>query len=129
MPDRLSASDICLLYSHEKGFSNAVIEGMWAGLPMIVTNVGGNAEGVIDGETGLVVPPRDPLAFADAIVRRASDPQLRRKYGERARRRMERNFTLSGCVAAYEAMCLGLLAGKLPDEIAEIRHRYTTSTD
>jgi len=63
VPDLLSASDICLLYSHEKGFSNAVIEGMWAGLPMIVTNVGGNAEGVIDGETGLVAPSARSVSF------------------------------------------------------------------
>jgi glycosyltransferase involved in cell wall biosynthesis len=122
VPDLLSASDVGLLSSHEEGFSNAVIEGMQAGLPMIVTDVGGNAEAVIDGETGLVVPPRDPSAFANAIVRLASDAQLRRNYGNKGRRRVEQYFTLDGCVAAYEATYLGLLAGKSPSEIAEIRY-------
>ncbi|MBK8523307.1 MAG: glycosyltransferase [Betaproteobacteria bacterium] len=60
VPDLLAASDIGVLASHEEGFSNAVIEGMAAGLPMVVSDVGGNAEAVIDGECGHVVPARDP---------------------------------------------------------------------
>jgi glycosyltransferase involved in cell wall biosynthesis len=123
VPDLLSASDVGFSSSHEEGFSNAVLEGMRAGLPMIVTNVGGNAEAVINGETGFVVPSRDPPAFADAILRLASDPQLRRSFGANGRRRVERYFSLSGCVAAYEALYSGLVAGKLPNDIEEIRYR------
>jgi glycosyltransferase involved in cell wall biosynthesis len=123
VPDLLSAGDIGLSSSHEEGFSNAVLEGMRSGLPMIVTNVGGNAEAVVNGETGLVVPPRDPPAFADAILRLASDPQLRRSFGANGRRRVEQCFALSSCVAAYEALYSGLVAGKLPNNIEEIRYR------
>jgi glycosyltransferase involved in cell wall biosynthesis len=122
IPDLLNASDIAILASHQEGFSNAVIEGMQAGLPMIVTKVGGNAEAVVDGETGLVVAPRDPDALAAAILRLASDGELRQRYGEAGRRRVEAHFSLEACVAAYEALYGGLLDGKTPDQIAEVRY-------
>jgi glycosyltransferase involved in cell wall biosynthesis len=122
LPDLLGASDIGLLSSHEEGFSNAVLEGMWAGLPMIVTDVGGNAEAVINGETGLVVPARDPIALGHAILRLASDPDARRAFGESGRRRVDRYFTLSSCVASYEALYSGLQAGKLPGDIEQVRY-------
>jgi glycosyltransferase involved in cell wall biosynthesis len=60
----------------------AIVEGMQVGLPMIVTDIGGNAEAVIDGDTGLVVAPHNPDALAAAILRLASDGELRRRYGE-----------------------------------------------
>jgi glycosyltransferase involved in cell wall biosynthesis len=123
VPDLLNASNVGLLSSHEEGFSNAILEGMRAGLPMIVTDVGGNAEAVINEETGLVVPPRDPLALGNAILRLASDPLLRRAFGEKGRQRIEQYFTLQRCVMAYEAMYSELLAGKLPGDIEEIRYR------
>jgi glycosyltransferase involved in cell wall biosynthesis len=122
IPDLLNASDIAILASHQEGFSNAVIEGMQAGLPMIVTDVGGNAEAVIDGETGLVVAPRDPDALAEAILRLVSDAALRRRYGEAGRRRVAAHFSLAACVAAYEALYDGLLDGKTPAEIAQLRY-------
>ncbi len=100
----LRASDIGLLCSHEEGFSNSVLEGMAAGLPMIVTDVGGNAEAVLDGETGLVVPPRDPVALARAILRLATADEQRRRLGAAGRRRVEREFLMKACVEAYEGV-------------------------
>jgi glycosyltransferase involved in cell wall biosynthesis len=123
IPDLLRASDIALLASHQEGFSNAIIEGMQAGLPMIVTDVGGNAEAVIDGETGLVVAPRNPEAMADAILSLAGDGELRQRLGEAGRRRVEAHFSLEACVAAYEALYCGLLAGKTPGEIPQVRYK------
>ena len=122
IPDLLNASDIGVLASHQEGFSNAIIEGMQAGLPMIVTDVGGNAEAVVDGETGIVVAPRDPDALADAILRLACDGELRQRYGEAGRRRVEAHFSLEACVGAYEALYRGLLAGKRPGEIPQVRY-------
>ena len=55
----LNACDIGVLCSHQEGFSNSVLEGMASGLPMIVTDVGGNAEAVLNGKSGIVVPPHD----------------------------------------------------------------------
>ncbi|MCV5649166.1 glycosyltransferase, partial [Escherichia coli] len=54
----LPAADIALLVSHQEGFSNALIEAMGQGLPTIATAVGGNLDAVVDGETGLLTPPR-----------------------------------------------------------------------
>jgi glycosyltransferase involved in cell wall biosynthesis len=122
----LVASDVGLLASHQEGFSNAVIEAMYAGLPMIVTDVGGNAEAVVDGETGIVAPPHDPVSFGEAIVRLARDPALRRSYGAAGRRRVEAHFSLDVCVSRYEALYRGLLAGKSPRDIPEIHNGVLT---
>jgi len=59
--------DLFVLPSHEEGFSNALLEAMAAGLAVVATNVGGNAEALEDGRFGLLVPARDPAALARAI--------------------------------------------------------------
>lgn len=109
VPDILRASDIGLLCSHEEGFSNAVLEGMACGLPMIVTRVGGNPEAVVDGATGLVVAPHDPAGLAAAICQLAGAPQTRQQFGFAGRRRVVENFSLDSCVDRYEALYEGLL--------------------
>jgi glycosyltransferase involved in cell wall biosynthesis len=96
-----AAADFGLLTSREEGFSNVVLEGMAAGLPMIVTAVGGNPEAVLDGETGLVVPSRNPTAIGDAILRLALDPDLRRRLGEAGRNRVRNEFSIERCVTAH----------------------------
>jgi glycosyltransferase involved in cell wall biosynthesis len=116
----LAASDVGLLCSHQEGFANAILEAMAAGLPMIVTNVGGNAEAVLDGVTGLIVPPHDPQALARSIVHLARDPKLRQRYGGAGRERVESHFLLDTCVAKYEALYGGLLRGKTPRDIPEV---------
>lgn len=116
----LSVSDVGLLCSHEEGFSNAILEAMAAGLPMIVTNVGGNAEAVLDGETGLVVPPRDPRALAAAIIRLAGDSGLRQRFGSASYDRAVSQFSLDACIAKYEALYRGLLDDKMPSEVLEL---------
>jgi glycosyltransferase involved in cell wall biosynthesis len=105
----LNASDVGILCSHEEGFSNAVLEGMAAGLPMIVTDVGGNPEAVADGESGLVVPPKDPPRLAQAILRLANDSDLRARLGKAAKQRVADHFTLDRCVANYDALYRALL--------------------
>ncbi|MGB7888000.1 MAG: glycosyltransferase, partial [Xanthobacteraceae bacterium] len=85
----LSASDIFVLPSHQEGFSNALLEAMAARLPAVATAVGGNIDAVADNETGLLVPVRDPRALAAAILRLAQNPDLRRSFGDAARRRVE----------------------------------------
>lgn len=104
VPDLLAASDIGVLASHEEGFSNAVIEGMAAGLPMVVSDVGGNAEAVTDGECGHVVPARAPAALAQALADLIGDAGRRQTMGEAARCRVAASFSLDASVAAYESL-------------------------
>ena len=109
VPSVLAAADIGLLTSHHEGFSNSVLEGMGAGLPMVVTRVGGNVEAVVDGVTGYTISPGDTAAFGSAIVALAQSAELRRRFGEAGRRRVAENFTLDRCVAQYQRLYLGLL--------------------
>jgi glycosyltransferase involved in cell wall biosynthesis len=121
VPDLLCSSDIGVLSSHEEGFSNAILESMAAGLPMIATNVGGNPEAIIDGETGFIVPPYDPKRMSDAIIRLSADAGLRVRMGVMAADRVEKNFGLDACTSRYEELYGGLLQGRNPGEIRSIR--------
>lgn len=114
----LGAADMSILASHEEGFSNAVIEAMGAGLPLVVTDVGGNAEAVVDGETGFVVPPHNPDLLAPAILRLATDPDLRRRFGAAGQARADALFTLDACVDRYETFYRGLMRGASPADLA-----------
>lgn len=120
IPELLGASDIGLSCSHEEGFSNAVLEGMAIGLPMIVTRVGGNPEAIDDGATGFVVPPRDPVSLADAIVRLGKDPGLRATFGHAGKNRVATEYSLDHCVEQYEALYLALLEGRRPMDVPGI---------
>ena len=111
IPELLGLSDIGLNASHEEGFSNAVIEGMAAGMPMLVTDVGGNREAVPDGVAGLVVPPRDPQVLAAALARLAGDSELRRRLGAVAQERAKIRFSLSTCVGHYLDAYRALMSG------------------
>ena len=97
-----SASDIGILCSHEEGFSNAILEAMAVGLPMVVTNVGGNAEAVQDKVTGLVVEPKNPEHLSEALLTLSLSPEQRKIYGSAGKKRVYENFTLSQCVDQYE---------------------------
>lgn len=121
IPDLLRCTDISLLSSHQEGFSNSVLEAMAAGIPSIVTNVGGNTEAIADGETGIVVPARDPERLAAAIEKLATDEALRLRMGRKARVIVEEKFDLATCVARYECLYDGLIAGRQPAEIDGIR--------
>lgn len=121
--DYLCAAHIGVLASHEEGFSNAVLEGMAAALPMIVTAVGGNPEAVIDGVCGRVVAPRDPEALAQAILELARDPERRKTMGCAARERVACLFSLDRCVALYRELYGDLAAGIAPPIPAEAHYR------
>lgn len=98
----LKCADIGLLTSHEEGFSNAVLEGMASGLPMVVTDVGGNAEAVLSGENGYVVAPHAPAQLAEALETLLHDSQLRTRFGQHSFERQQKLFTRKACVDAYQ---------------------------
>jgi glycosyltransferase involved in cell wall biosynthesis len=106
-----AAADFAVLSSWEEGFSNVILEAMTAGLPMIVTDVGGNAEAVLHEETGLVVPPHNPQALGQAILRLARDPELGQRLGDAGRTRVRQEFSIERCVNAHHALYEELLEG------------------
>lgn len=105
----LAASDVGILVSHQEGFSNAILEYMSARLPVIATDVGGNGEAVVDGETGFIVQPRDPASIAAAIGRLAGDAKMRHAFGEAGRARVEAMFSNARCISDYVSLYQELL--------------------
>lgn len=97
----ISASDIGVLCSHEEGFSNAILEKMAAGLPMVVTDVGGNAEAVADMQNGFVVPSKNPELLAQSLLTIILSSNLREKYGALSRERVQQHFSLDKCINSY----------------------------
>jgi len=112
--DYLAAADIGVLASHEEGFSNAILEGMSAGLSMVVTDVGGNAEAVVDGECGRVVPAQAPAELGAALLEFALDPARRAACGERARARVAGHFSEARCIELYRELYRRLAEGVSP---------------
>lgn len=82
-----------VLSSRSEGLGLVVVEAMAAGRPVVATRVGGVPEVVVDGETGLLVPPEDPGALVAAIRRLLTDPDLAARMGEAGRRRAEVVFS------------------------------------
>lgn len=97
----LKAANLGILASHEEGFSNAILEYMAAGLPVVATNVGGNPEAVLDGQTGFIVPPKDPKSLSEAILKLAGDSKLCTSFGVKGQERLAKEFSRDACVAKY----------------------------
>jgi len=108
----LGGLDVFVLPSHVEGMSNGLLEAMAAGLPAVVTDVGGNAEVVVDGETGFVVPARRPELLAAAISTLLKDPERARAMGAAGRARVAAEFTVEAMLARLERLYRDLLAGK-----------------
>ncbi len=101
----LFSADIGVLCPFKnEGFSNAILEGMTAGLPMVVTDIGGNKEAVINGKTGYVVEPRHTDSLAAAILDLANNLSKAKQFGEAGQKRVKESFSLSACVDAYEKL-------------------------
>lgn len=104
MPAWYWEADIFCLPSWWEAMPLTVLEAMASGLPVVATDVGDVSDVVLDGVTGLVVPPRDPAALAAALDRLLGDADLRRKMGAAGRRRVEAHFRLSGAISSIEAL-------------------------
>jgi glycosyltransferase involved in cell wall biosynthesis len=85
VPRLLAGCDIAVLPSKAEGLPNAVLEYLAAGLPTVASRVGGNAEIIQDGKTGLLVPPGDSSALSDAVLRLLRDPDFAVNLGKRGR--------------------------------------------
>ena len=92
------------LPSLAEGISNTILEAMASALPILATNVGGNADLVIPGLTGHIVQSADPRAMALRMVELASDPELARGMGQAGRQRAQAAFSMQAMVSAYQAV-------------------------
>jgi glycosyltransferase involved in cell wall biosynthesis len=94
IPDLLSICDMMVLPSLYEGLPLSILEAMAAGKPVIATNIGGTNEAVIDGETGLLVPPADPPALAAAIRKLIGNPLLAGKLAAAGKAEVHREFSV-----------------------------------
>jgi sugar transferase (PEP-CTERM/EpsH1 system associated) len=101
IPRLLQNMDIFVLPSEAEGISNTILEAMATGLPVIATRVGGNAELVLEGKTGWLIPAKDPHALALAILAYLQDRRTMRSHGEAGRKRVEKEFSMQAMVEHY----------------------------
>lgn len=100
----LAALDVFALTSRSEGLNNTILEAMAAGLPVVATRVGGADEMVVDGVTGLLVPPESPEKLAGALRRLLTDASMKSSMGKAGRTRAEMDFDLARTVLKYERL-------------------------
>ena len=108
----LQQSDIFILASLSEGISNAVLEAMACGLPVVTTECGGMREAVTDGVEGFVVPVRDPAVMARALTDLCRDAELRRRAGAAARARVLHEFTLDQQIDKWMELYRAVLSSR-----------------
>jgi D-inositol-3-phosphate glycosyltransferase len=96
LPRYFAAADVCVVPSHYEPFGLVAIEAMASGTPVVASDVGGLQYTVVHEETGLLAPPRDEVAFREAIDRLLMNPQFRTELGRKARTRVESKFSWDG---------------------------------
>lgn len=109
VPDVLALFDIFALPSLGEHFGRVLIEAMAMARAVVATDAGGVPEIVIQGETGLLVPPAQPRPLAEAVLALLKDPALAARLGAAGRRRAETEFSLARHVEAVEALYRALL--------------------
>ncbi|HEY6564054.1 MAG TPA: glycosyltransferase family 4 protein [Pirellulaceae bacterium] len=99
------ATDVVVSPSLLEGMQVALLEAMSAGRPIVATAIGGTPDAIVDGETGLLVPPADPHALAQAVIRLFHDPSLRRRLGASGRQRLESQFDVRVVAEKFLSIC------------------------
>lgn len=110
--DYLARMSVGCLTSLSEGFSNAIMEYMAVGLPIVATAVGGNGEAIAEGETGYLVRERTPEALAGPIIRLLQNEELRAGMGRRGLERCRENFEIGITIRSLEDFYVSLLQAK-----------------
>jgi glycosyltransferase involved in cell wall biosynthesis len=121
VPDLLANAGFFLSSSRTEGVSLTLLEAMGIGLPIVTTTVGGNPEVVVEGVTGLLVPPENPEALAAAIVRMCESQASWKSMAAAARERVETMFDITTTVRAYEDLYADCLREKRPSKGIRVR--------
>ena len=120
--DFLNSFDVFVLPSLWEGFPNVLLEAMACARPVIATSVEGTVELVVDGVTGILVPPRNSNALARAMLQMLDNRDLIGQYGVNGRRRVEREFSLRKQIREFEALYDSFNAALLAKESPEYSH-------
>ena len=110
--DWLAGMRIGCLTSISEGFSNAIMEYMAAGLPVVAIDVGGNRDAIVHGETGFLVPERSPEAFAQPLIELLRNEELRARMGANGFRRCQELFEVGKTIGQLEALYESLIAAR-----------------
>ena len=108
----LPAFDVFVLPSVVEGMSNALLEAMATARPVVATDVGGNGEVVVDGETGFLVKSGDSAPLAGAVIKLIGAPEMAAEMGAAGRRRVIERYRVDVMVRSIEAMYDALLEDK-----------------
>ncbi len=125
----LRGFDVFVISSIIEGMPNALLEALARERPVVATRVGGIPEIVAHGESGLLVPPADPPAMAEAILRLLDDPRLASAYGAAGRRTVEARYGLDAMAARFTALYEELAAARglaIPDAQPSMAARVAT---
>jgi len=109
VPDILHAGDVFVFPSRWEGFPVAVMEAMAAGLPVVASDVGGISELVQEGKTGMLVPPKDPIALFESLRKLLNDRDFRQRMGIEGKNRIRRDFQLEKMVVNTEQVYMEVL--------------------
>jgi len=106
----LALADVSVLPSEREGFSNAIVESLAAGVPVVASDIGGNREAVVHGESGLLVAPDDVRGLTQALKTVLADDALRQRMSQAARQRAQR-FSLDRMLDETRRLYLEMLVG------------------
>lgn len=115
-----AAADVCVVPSHYEPFGLVAIEAMASGTPVVASDVGGLKYTVVNEETGLLAPPKNDEAFANAIARILNDSQWRDCLGKAARKRVESQFSWNGVAKQLDELYL--------EELGKLHQEFLTSS-
>lgn len=121
VPEILAGSDLFVLSSLWEGMPLTVVEAMAAARPMVLTDVGANAELIAHGEQGLIVPPNDAQALADAIIALLADGETRARFGRVAREQVRWRFSMETYTRQHEALYTALATKRRFVPISAVR--------
>lgn len=109
VPDLLASATVSVMPSLNEALSNVLLESMAAGVPVVATRVGGTPEAIEDGVNGLLVPPADPVALANAVGSLLADRSLAARLGRAGRQRVSEKFSMERMVHETEQLYHSLL--------------------
>lgn len=113
VPAILGELDLYAMPSHKEGLGTSILDALWCGVPVVASDTGGMPEVVRHEVNGLLVPPRDTAALAEAIVRLLKNPEETARYRRAARKTIESNYTVDSMVEGNIAVYRKLLRGEM----------------